>query len=167
MSKAPHAPPITAVDPQAQWPTKYTVDPSGCWLYDGGIRAQSGYGYAKYEGKVHYVHRLMYRLHVGEIPEGMTIDHVDCVARHCVRPDHLEVVTIAENSGRMRAKLLEKRDGMCAAGLHRMADTRRKYRGGTSQCGACHDAKIKEWKARQKILRAPAAPGLDDRGQEP
>jgi hypothetical protein len=42
------------------------------------------------------LHRHVYLELVGDIPEGMEIDHL-CRFRPCVNPDHLEVVTRAEN----------------------------------------------------------------------
>jgi DNA-binding XRE family transcriptional regulator len=44
-------------------------------------------------------HRYSYELHKGLIPDGLTIDHL-CKIRHCVNPQHLEVVTYQENNHR-------------------------------------------------------------------
>lgn len=44
-------------------------------------------------------HRVAYELVVGPIPEGLEIDHL-CRTRSCVRPDHLDPVTHAENCRR-------------------------------------------------------------------
>lgn len=50
-----------------------------------------------------YVHRIAYRVFIGEIPDGLTIDHVlakGCGSRKCIEPEHLEAVSIAENHAR-------------------------------------------------------------------
>ena len=46
-----------------------------------------------------YTHRISYRLWVGEILPGLSIDHL-CRRRLCVNPAHLEAVTNAENHAR-------------------------------------------------------------------
>lgn len=46
-------------------------------------------------------HRWAYEFLVGEIPEGLTLDHL-CRNKACVMPDHLEPVTQAENHRRYR-----------------------------------------------------------------
>ncbi len=43
-----------------------------------------------------YVHRYVYELLVGPIPDGFDIDHL-CRVRNCVNPEHLEAVTHREN----------------------------------------------------------------------
>lgn len=74
------------------------VDASGdCWLWLG-LRNGSGYGQFQAEGH-RMAHRFIWSRLVGPIPDGLTIDHL-CRVRLCVNPDHLEVVTMAENLSR-------------------------------------------------------------------
>lgn len=58
-------------------------------------------GYAKrtINGKTVALHRWMYEMCRGVIPDGMEIDHI-CRVRNCVNPDHLEPVTSSENKRR-------------------------------------------------------------------
>lgn len=81
-----------------------------CYLWEGPTD-ESGYGLTHYNGKTKRVHRLFYELYLGEIPEGMVLDHtchdpkkchlgVDCPHRRCVNLVHLALVTRAENSAR-------------------------------------------------------------------
>lgn len=76
----------------------YEVDESGCWLWRSKIN-QAGYGmiWGGIElGRELRAHRVAYELHVGPIPDGLTIDHL-CRVRHCVNPDHLQAVTRGTN----------------------------------------------------------------------
>ena len=72
-----------------------------CWLWVGA-RASREYGLFIYGGRRGYAHRFSYEFHAGAIPEGLTIDHVypRCTSKLCVRPSHLEPVTLQENSRR-------------------------------------------------------------------
>lgn len=77
------------------------VDRSGeCWLWKGAV-GTSGYGRigSGVRNLVAQVHRVSYEVHIGPIPDGMHLDHL-CRNRLCVRPDHLEPVTQAENNRR-------------------------------------------------------------------
>ena len=77
-----------------------SVEPTGfCWLWTSYCM-KNGYGQtSKGAGKKVYPHRVAYELLVGQIPEGLVLDHL-CRVRNCVNPDHLEPVTSAENTRR-------------------------------------------------------------------
>ncbi len=76
----------------------YTVDDSGCWVWQGSTNT-NGYGKFRVEGKTVYTHRFSYTRFKGPIPSGLTIDHL-CRNRLCCNPDHLEVVSFVENQRR-------------------------------------------------------------------
>lgn len=63
------------------------------------LHKRGGYGHVRYQGKSYRAHRLTYTLLVGEIPDGLDLDHL-CRVPACVNPDHLEPVTRRENSQR-------------------------------------------------------------------
>jgi hypothetical protein len=84
---------------------KLAEDPStGCWLWSGAISC--GYGSINMSAKTvgdpdgkpirHLLHRWMYELHVGPIPDGLDLDHL-CRVRNCCNPWHLEPVTRSVN----------------------------------------------------------------------
>lgn len=69
-----------------------------CWEWTGQLD-RYGYGAFKYQGKKHKAHRWIYeKLHFTLEPD-MVVDHL-CRNRKCVRPEHLELVTMAENTRR-------------------------------------------------------------------
>jgi HNH endonuclease len=72
------------------------VTESGCWLWLGTVQ-KNGYGrfgYGEYRSGL--AHRWSYQTFVGPIPRDKELDHL-CRVRCCVNPDHLRVVTHAEN----------------------------------------------------------------------
>lgn len=76
------------------------IDGNDCWFWNK--RISGGYGRHSILGKQYYAHRLSYEEFVGQIPEGMFLDHL-CRNRSCINPEHLEVVTQGENVRRGEA----------------------------------------------------------------
>lgn len=75
---------------------------SGCWEWTG-TRLPAGYGRISVNGRHTYVHRLMWDLTHGAIPNGMFVCH-QCDNPRCVNPDHLFVATQKDNLADMRTK---------------------------------------------------------------
>lgn len=73
------------------------IEVGECWVWTGAPR--NGYGAVGMGQSVIYVHRWVYEDMVGEIPEGLVIDH-SCLNRLCANPAHLEPVTRAINNAR-------------------------------------------------------------------
>jgi hypothetical protein len=126
---------------------KITLTPS-CWLWTGAI---SPHGYARITDKVdglkktHLVHRIVYEMVNGDIPPGLTIDHL-CHVRHCVNPRHLEAVTMQENARRML------RSTHCRSGGHdRSLPGATKKAGRLYICWQCHLRRQREYRHRLKL----------------
>jgi hypothetical protein len=114
-----------------------------CWLWTG-CQNKAGYGVVGYQGKTYLVHRLVYQHLIGPIQE--SLDHL-CRVKTCVRPDHLEDVTLGEN--RLRAK--PNRD-LCPNG-HPYTRERPNKRGHQEGriCQTCVTEANRRWKARQAV----------------
>ena len=65
-----------------------------CWEWTAA--KSTGAGVFRLNGANVLAHRFAYEQLVGPIPTGLVLDHL-CRNRACVRPDHLEPVTIGEN----------------------------------------------------------------------
>ncbi len=125
--------------------------PGECWLWKG-YRDERGYG--RYGHTM--AHRLAYELIVGPIPEGLTIDHL-CQVHDCVNPEHMEPVTLAENSRRSygwrqrRARANARTH--CSHG-HAYADFRPYIAAkGTRTCGECMRLSNRKTSERRKRER--------------
>lgn len=120
---------------------RVVIDPCGCWLWQGST--VDGYGTINVSGRIVRVHRLMYELTVGPIPEGHELDHVrerGCRHRHCCNPAHLEPVTHRDNV--LRGDGIAARNARkthCKRG-HEFTEAntyRRRDRPGNRECKAC------------------------------
>jgi len=81
--------------------SRVTETPDGCWTWTGVL--VRGSGVISVGGKTRYVHRTLYEIVNGEIPENYDLDHL-CRTSTCVNPAHLEPVTRSENVARMLNK---------------------------------------------------------------
>lgn len=86
------------VDMDERFSSKVMQVPDGCWLWTGTTDS-SGYGQYKHLGRSRIAHRYVYEQLVGDIPEGLEIDHL-CRVRSCVNPTHMDPVTYSENQRR-------------------------------------------------------------------
>ena len=82
---------------------RYVLKTKTCWLWTGAIMP-NGYGHfiqrlATNSYRQGYAHRFSYERYKGAIPPGDTVDHL-CRVRNCVRPEHLEACSRAENINR-------------------------------------------------------------------
>lgn len=74
------------------------VTETGCWIWDhcGGEKQRYGSIYNPETKGMERCNRFSYRLHKGEIPEGLVVRH-KCDTTFCVNPDHLELGTQRDN----------------------------------------------------------------------
>lgn len=86
------------------------VAPSTCIIWTGALNSR-GYGCFGVGGVSQLAHRVAWEAVNGPIPDGLTVDHVECRNRRCVRPDHMELVTSAEN-----ARRAHRQTEFCVAG---------------------------------------------------
>lgn len=82
-----------------------------CWLWTGKVNEK---GYGRFGHTM--VHRWVYEFLVGEIGDGLVIDHL-CRIHRCVNPDHLEPVTRTENNRRgFQRSAVAARTNLCFRG---------------------------------------------------
>lgn len=69
----------------------------------GGAKNSQGYGQVTINGKRHYVHRIMFELHHGNIPPAGNVCH-SCDTPLCCNPDHMFLGTQKDNMEDMAKK---------------------------------------------------------------
>jgi hypothetical protein len=120
----------------------------GCWNWNGNV-GSNGYGRIRREKRELLAHRVAYEFHVGDIPEGLQIDHL-CRNRVCVNPDHLEPVSPRENVLRGEGiTALNARKTHCKHG-HPFSESNTHITSeGDRECRTCRAENTRRW--RQKV----------------
>jgi HNH endonuclease len=114
-----------------------------CWRFTG---TTTPYGrIAKAQDS--YTHRLGWKLLRGPIPEGKELHH-RCGVYACWNPDHLELVTHAENQWHLR-----KTQGHPLSGANLRIN--RINPNGTRTCRACNAANQRTFRERQRVRHDP------------
>jgi hypothetical protein len=131
-------------------PERYEVRDCGyltpCWVWLNTLDP-AGYGTMHRDHKMLRAHRVYYERAKGPIPDDLPLDHL-CRVRPCVNPDHLEPVTVAENTRRgLSAKITlatAREIHVRIADGEVQADIARSY--GISQQVVCDIKKGRKWK---------------------
>lgn len=136
---------------------RITISESGCWIWSGAV---DSHGYGKccfvWDGKrITVSHRLAYMAFVGEIPEGMQVDHM-CWQPQCCNPSHLRLLSALENVSRQRSAMKPFcKHGHPLSGGNVYIRTARS--GGQRQCRLCNLRAVKQYRARLMVVKIEAA----------
>ena len=123
---------------------KKTLSKKGCWLWIAS-KSSNGYGAFWYKDKVKLAHRISYAIHKGKIPRNKTIDHL-CRIRHCINPDHMEVVTGKINTLRGESiPAINARKTHCQNGHEFTIENTNNYKG-LRICRTCHKEYNRQWR---------------------
>jgi hypothetical protein len=129
------------------------INTSGdCWLWTGYVES-NGYGRVPFDGRSRWAHRVVYQLLVGEIPQGLELDHL-CRNPRCVNPSHLEPVTHAENMRRspIGAPQFHRTKTHCPQGHPYAGDNLVLFRG-MRYCRECQRRHKAAYKAKRRAER--------------
>jgi hypothetical protein len=121
-----------------------------CWLWTAA-RDRKGYGhFGLTSRKTVLAHRYAYQALVGEIPQGLELDHL-CRNPPCINPAHLEPVTSRINALRGFGQGgLNARKTHCPQGHEYDTENTGRDRNGNRYCRTCNKARSR---ARTRAMR--------------
>lgn len=137
------------------------IDDNGCWIWQLKVH-KTGYGHVTVPRNAvrmtYLVHRFAYEALVGEIPEGLQLDHL-CRVRACCNPEHLEPVTSRENSARSPLNFvgINLAKTRCAQDHPFNDENTRRTPSGARECRICR----REIGQRYRIRQALRAAGIE------
>lgn len=143
--------------------TNMDIREDGCWISRYSVAshgyAQVGWAVPKDERRgrsrnnMVLAHRAAWTHVNGQVPLGMTLDHV-CKERRCVNPDHLRLLPNYENARRVDGE--DWPLGFCKRGHPNSELAEYPRRGGTvRECRICRNARIRR---NNFVTRNPGKP---------
>lgn len=113
------------------------IDDGECWVWTGAKTGGSygGYGQINISGRIEYSHRVVFETYLGNIQDGLELDHL-CRNHACCNPLHLEPVTHRENHLRGRTGHVNRDKTHCLRG-HEFTVANTKVRPDGRECRAC------------------------------
>lgn len=115
---------------------KFIKKDVGCWEWKGALN--KGYGVLSVKNKLKQAHRISYEAFVGEIPNGLVLDHL-CKNTRCVNPEHLEPVTQALNVARGDSGRYWSKKTHCPQGHEYSNENTYVSKMGRRSCRNCHN----------------------------
>lgn len=146
-----------------RWPEnllqRVQPQPNGCVHFMGHTNT-GGYGEVWREGRNVVVHRAMWELKVGPIPDGLTLDHtchnedplcdgsVPCLHRRCVNVEHLVPKPMGENTLASPNTItgINARKTHCLNGHEFNEENTYIYPAGGRECRPCRRERKRQWR---------------------
>lgn len=129
-----------------------TLGNNDCWNWTA--YKHRGYAYLRVNGRTQRAARYFYKTLIGEIPDGLELDHL-CRNKVCVNPDHLEPVSHRENVLRGIGPTAENAKRVACKYGHALADHNlimaKRHR--ARRCRICKNAIQSAWKKRRRVNR--------------
>lgn len=136
--------------PPQRFASKIKPLPNGCWLYTGA-KEKSGYGKFSIGRVTVLAHCYAFECVRGVIPKGLTLDH-KCRLEGCVRPSHLEPVTIRINL--LRGNTLQAANVAkthCPKGHPYDEQNTYRVKDGSRMCRECGRQRVRARRARDRL----------------
>lgn len=127
--------------------------PTGkCWVDYSRCPGIKGYVNVTINGRSRSAHSVSYEFFVGEIQNGLVIDHL-CFNRECYNPSHLELCTPSENVQRGASSWAQRTH--CLKG-HNLSDEHAKTYRNRRNCLTCLRERRQSYAKNKRRLRSAA-----------